>query len=685
MATGHIESLRQAHKIVADVPFDVGEIRKGYADRYLRIDLSANDVRFLPVTQQMKDLWVGGKGFDLWLLLQEINRRTRWDSPENAICMSPGPLAGTTSFPGSGKTLVTSISPITGSIMDCNVGGFFGPLFKFCGADALVIVGKAAEETIVVIDAVGGRITIERAPRESIDAHLVAEELTEMYAADDLDKKNVSVVCAGRGADHSRMGVLNFSFYDWRKRTARIKQAGRGGIGGVFRDKKLKALVVRNRGINPAWEVAENKVAHLTTPKIDTMLRDEESRAAIRSAIDKWESSPDHVIDMLRDVQDRFGYVPRTALDEITRATLTPTAYLYHLVTFLEGFDLEPHGAKVIQVCGGTSSHVMGTDKALAAFEAALGIRVGETTADKKFALRLGPCLGACGAAPVVRIDADFYGNVRPEDASALLRRYGATKSGATGGVPQKDSPVAARLLTDAERALVTAEQDALLARSRALLAVCTGKRTPAGSTHATGAKPATRPDASEIMLTGHVARPDSVAIPAGATLREIIEKLGGGMRDGRSFKAAQIGGPSGWMLSSASLDQPVDLRALTATGSMTGPDRLIVMDDSTCVVDVAHQMARYLLAQSCGKCTPCREGLAAAVRALARLSAGAGRVEDLAFLDDVCATMHAASACQFGVWAGNPLRSALENFRAEFDEHARDKRCRAGVCVGGV
>ena len=127
MAKIQIESLKKSHEILCDYAFEVITLEKGYADRTLRIDLDKNEIRTLPVTQQMKDLWVGGKGFDLWLMLQEINTNTKWNNPENPICFSPGPLGGTTSFPGSGKTLVTSISPLTSSIMDCNVGGFFGP------------------------------------------------------------------------------------------------------------------------------------------------------------------------------------------------------------------------------------------------------------------------------------------------------------------------------------------------------------------------------------------------------------------------------------------------------------------------------------------------------------------------------------------------------------------------------
>ena len=111
-------------------------------------------------------------------------------------------------------------------MMDCNVGGYFGPYLKFTGYDALVLTGIASEQVIVYIDAPAGRITIEKAPLESVDSHLIAEELTEMYADGDLDKKNIAVVSAGRGAEHAYMGCLNFSFYDWRRQVG-APQAGR--------------------------------------------------------------------------------------------------------------------------------------------------------------------------------------------------------------------------------------------------------------------------------------------------------------------------------------------------------------------------------------------------------------------------------------------------------------------------
>jgi len=162
MPNQSILQMQKAHEVLNSFEFDIVKLEKGYANRTLRIDLNNNEITIQPVTQQMKDLWVGGKGFDLWLMFQEIDKNTTWDSPKNPICFSPGPLGGTTSFPGSGKTLVTAISPLTHSIMDCNVGGYFGPYFKFAGFDALCIVGKAKEDVVIMIDAVTKKITIEK-------------------------------------------------------------------------------------------------------------------------------------------------------------------------------------------------------------------------------------------------------------------------------------------------------------------------------------------------------------------------------------------------------------------------------------------------------------------------------------------------------------------------------------------
>ncbi len=418
-----LEKMRQAHKILADVPFEVVQLNRGYADRTLHIDISSNTIETKPVTQQMKDLWIGGKGFDLWLTFQQITKDTKWDDPDNPICLSSGPLGGTTSFPGSGKTIATAISPLTNSMIDCNVGGYFGPYLKFAGFDALCVSGKADEETIILIDAVKKHITIERAPLESVDSHILAEELTEMYADDEMDKRNIAVISAGRGAEHGRMGVLNFSFYDWRRRVARLKQAGRGGIGTVLRNKKIKAIVLKNRGITPAWRVQESKAAKMMRPK-ELMNVPGERMQIICDIIAKWGNDPEYVIEMMQDIQNEFRCIPQAAIDELTAQTGTPRSWLYHIATFYKAFSLEEKGEIAIQVCMGTACKVKGSANLLAGLERELGIKAGEVSADRKFSLEAVACLGACSIAPVVKIGDEVHGNVTLNDIPKLLKAY---------------------------------------------------------------------------------------------------------------------------------------------------------------------------------------------------------------------------------------------------------------------
>jgi NADH:ubiquinone oxidoreductase subunit E len=423
MASDSIARLRDAHKRLAAFDFEVVPIDRGYAGRYLRIDLGSTTVEVRPVTEQMKDLWTGGKGFDLWITLLEIHAGTKWDSPENPICFATGPLGGTTSFPGSGKTLVTAVSPLTDSIIDCNVGGYFGPYLKFAGFDALELIGKAKDEVIVFIDAVNGRVVIEKAPLESVDSHLVAEELTAMYADDEDDRRNISVVSSGRGAQHGRMGVLNFSFYDWRRGIPRFKQAGRGGIGTVFRDKRIKALVIKNRELARPWSVTASKAMGLFPYD---RLGTHESRAnlpAIRKIIRDWNTDPEYVIEMMQDIQDHDRFISKTAIDEIARRTGVSRARLFHIATFYKAFSLTPRGRTEVEVCVGTTCHVKGSGKIIEAFERDLGIRLGGTTEDGAFTVEAVACIGCCGLAPALRIGSEVLGNVKIRDVTKIIKR----------------------------------------------------------------------------------------------------------------------------------------------------------------------------------------------------------------------------------------------------------------------
>ena len=243
--TDDVEKLGKAHKVLLEVPFKPCLPQKGYNGRTLYVNLSTMKVEEKTVTQQMKDLFIGGRGFGLWYLWNAIKPTTKWNDPENEIIISPGPLGGNTQYPGSGKSLVVSLSPTTGIPIDSNVGGYYGPLMKFSGFDAIEIQGKAKRDVIVFIDGQEGKIKIEEVPLENADSHVAAEQFTHLCAKDKNDLRNISVVSAGKGAEHGLIGCLNFSFYDVRRGATRLKQAGRGGIGTVFRDKKLKALVVR--------------------------------------------------------------------------------------------------------------------------------------------------------------------------------------------------------------------------------------------------------------------------------------------------------------------------------------------------------------------------------------------------------------------------------------------------------
>ncbi|MCK9310556.1 MAG: aldehyde:ferredoxin oxidoreductase, partial [Candidatus Cloacimonetes bacterium] len=152
-------------------------------------------------------------------------------------------------YPGSGKSIVTTISPLTGIPVDCNVGGHFGPYAKFAGWDAIELQGRADEEVIVYIDGDAGMVQIFTAPDEEINSHILAETLIKEFADSPDKHQNVSVVSTGSAADHVNITCLNFSFWDKHRKVARLKQAGRGGTGTVFRDKRIKALVVKYSGL----------------------------------------------------------------------------------------------------------------------------------------------------------------------------------------------------------------------------------------------------------------------------------------------------------------------------------------------------------------------------------------------------------------------------------------------------
>lgn len=244
-----IQEIKAKHRLITHWDYNWIPLAKGYTDKILYINVGNGTIKEKDVPSVMKEKFIGGKGYGLRLLWDATRPDTNWDDPENEIIISSGPIGGITQYSGTGKSLVVSISPQTNSVMDSNVGGFFGPFLKFSGFDALELQGKAEMDVIVFIDGVNHFVEIFEAPYEALDSHLLAEQLTEIFANSESEKRNIGVVSSGSAAEHSLIGMLNFSFYDSKRKKVRLKQAGRGGIGTVFRNKKIKALVCKIPGV----------------------------------------------------------------------------------------------------------------------------------------------------------------------------------------------------------------------------------------------------------------------------------------------------------------------------------------------------------------------------------------------------------------------------------------------------
>ena len=181
--------------------------------------------------------------------------------------------------------------------------------------------------------------------------------------------------------------------------------------------------------------------------------------------------------------------------------------------------------------------------------------------------------------------------------------------------------------------------------------------------------------------LVGKVSNTGLVEVPMGTTLREIVFGAGGGVPDGKAFKAVQTGGPSGGCLPADKLDVPVDFDTLEAEGSMMGSGGMIVMDEDTCMVDVAKYFLRFLASESCGNCTSCRDGLALLHDLLGDITEGRGTRETIALVEELADTVEATSLCALGTSAVNPVLSTLRYFRGEYLAHVDEKRCPAVVC----
>lgn len=181
--------------------------------------------------------------------------------------------------------------------------------------------------------------------------------------------------------------------------------------------------------------------------------------------------------------------------------------------------------------------------------------------------------------------------------------------------------------------------------------------------------------------LVGKVNNTGLVEVPMGMTLREIVFGIGGGIRGGKKFKAIQTGGPSGGCIPEKFLDLPVDYDRLTQAGSMMGSGGMIVVDENTCMVDIAAYFLNFLKEESCGKCAPCREGIGRMHEILANICEGYGKNGDIELLEELAETVRDSSLCQLGATSPNPVLTTLKYFRDEYEAHIKDQKCPAGVC----
>ncbi len=229
---------------LASISYRKVKIDKGYTDRLLEVNLSDRTMAVKNIPKTTKEMFIGGRGYCLKLVYDKTTAATRYNSSENVLAFAGGPFCGESSFAGTGKFIIGSISPLTGTFCDSNVGGYFFPLVKNAGFDAISVTGKSNNDVIIFIDAEKRMISLKEAPKTD-STLLEAESLLEEWRGES-KPSSIAFVNAGLGSKNTFFGCINSVYYDPHRKRCRAKQAGRGGMGTVMRNKGLWGIVVKS-------------------------------------------------------------------------------------------------------------------------------------------------------------------------------------------------------------------------------------------------------------------------------------------------------------------------------------------------------------------------------------------------------------------------------------------------------
>ena len=292
---------------IASISYQKVNIDKGYTDRLLEINLSDKTMAVKEIPKATKEMFVGGRGYCLKLVYDNTTAITRYDSPENVLAFAGGPFCGESSFAGTGKFIIGSISPLTGTFCDSNVGGYFFPLVKNAGFDAITVTGKSDSDVIVFIDDESGTISIKEAP-ETDSALTEAENLVDGWRGES-KPNSIAFVNAGIGSKNTFFGCVNSIYYDPRRQRCRAKQAGRGGMGTIMRDKGLWGIVVKSSlGGSNSNQAADKKRLRTAGTNLRKVIKDvdpKELRLAQQGTTSLLDMMNDH--DILPVNNYKFG------------------------------------------------------------------------------------------------------------------------------------------------------------------------------------------------------------------------------------------------------------------------------------------------------------------------------------------------------------------------------------------